>query len=183
MASLCSVLVRLLLRRIVAGTLPPAVECMLWERVFGKAKNSLILLLLFALPAAAQTEAVVSWDVRIFLSGVNPDTGMPVQVTTYLKSTSRCNQAKVPSPGDPVVNPTRIVLDDPDTLPVASRDCILGPNASGNLSALPFGFAYVAVAVANGATLTSTRSAASNPFARAQVPTAPQPVTGLRVVS
>ena len=136
--------------------------------------------LLLAVPVMAQTqEPVVSWEIRVFLAGVNPDTGAPVQTATFAKATSACNQPKVTLPIGPIVNPARIIVDDPD-LPL--RDCVLGPNAGGTLTSLPFGVAHVATAVARGATLASPRSAASNPFDRvAPAPLPPSVPTGLRV--
>ena len=140
----------------------------------------LLSLWLLAVPSAAQTpEAVVSWDVEFFLAGVNPATGSPIQTANFTKAASACNQAKVSVPGGTLVNPGRIVLDDPD---VANRDCVLGPNAAVTIGSLPFGVAHFATSRTRGVTTVSDRSAASNPFSRVSVPLPPAVPTGLRVV-
>jgi hypothetical protein len=86
----------------------------------------------------------------------------------FLRSAASCGQARV-NPVLPVINPTSIHLEDPAN---ATLDCTLAAT-SGVLVGIPVGAGYVATAKARGATLTSARSAASNPFTRAVVPVAP----------
>lgn len=129
--------------------------------------------------AQDQPEAVASWTVSFWAAGVNPDTGAPIiSPATYLRSTSQCGQPAVPVPGL-VTNPDRIRLADPDN---NTLDCQLGPNTQQALFSLPLGTGYTATATANGATTSSTRSAQSNPFARAVIVVAPSVPVGVKVL-
>jgi hypothetical protein len=146
-------------------------------------KRLLLVLLFISVSSvvSAQTvpEVVVSWDVSFWSAGVNPDTGSPISTSNFTKAGAQCNQPLVPAPTLPVVNPTKISLDDPD---VAGRSCILGPTtSSGVLMALPLGNGIFATVIGRGATLQSARSAVSNPFNRAIVPAPPIVPTSLRV--
>lgn len=149
-------------------------------KVFGSTILLVVLLILAGAVVFGQEvpEAVVSWDIQFFQAGVNPDTGTPIQTSNFLKSASSCNQPDNPPFTATVVNPARIVLDDPDNL---GRDCVLA-NSSGVLMSVPLGSGLFAVAKARGVSLVSTRSAASNPFNRAIVPIAPAVPAGLKVI-
>ena len=136
--------------------------------------------LLWPVLVAAQTtpEAVVSWDVDIYAAGATPGTSAPVSTMNFAKASAVCNLAPLASPGS-VTNPTKLLVGDPVT---SGRDCQLGPTTSdGFLSSLPAQPNMFATAIARGATLTSARSAASNPFNRV-VTVAPLVPTSLRVV-
>lgn len=118
------------------------------------------------LQAQEVKQEVVSWQVQFLAAGADPVTGTPVQTATFNRADSLCGQPAVPVPSGTVVNPTEIRVADPaDT----TKDCILGPNASGALISVPLGNGYVVVVVARGATTVSARSAPSNPFDRALI--------------
>lgn len=142
---------------------------------------TLATLLLLATPAAAQSvpETVLSWDLKFFSAGVNPATGAPLLSANITVAASTCDLAPITVPPGPIVNPTRIFIDDP-ALP--GRVCQLAPTTSaGLLLSVPLGVGIVATAEARGATQVSPRSAASAPFTRAIVPVAPAVPTNLRI--
>lgn len=117
-------------------------------------------------------EAVVSWDVEFFTSGVS-DAGnrmmVPIAPTqTILRSDATCNQTFVAGV-DPIVDPTQLYIPDPSN---AGKYCI----ATLNLTSVPPISTIVLTVAARGATTTSPRSAPSNVFehtAPAAPPTAP----------
>lgn len=130
--------------------------------------------------ASAQTpEAVVSWDIEFWSLGVTPGSGSSINgIQSFPKSGATCDLSPTIAPVLPVVNPTEISLEDPN---IPGRDCILGfTQSSGVLAALPLGVGITATARARGATLISSRSAASNPFSR--VTTTVAPTTPTRVL-
>jgi hypothetical protein len=140
-----------------------------------------VLLILSAVTVSAQQvpETIVSWDLEVFASGVNTATGSPIYgPLNFLRSTSTCGQAKVTVPSI-VINPSIISVDDPaDT----TKACHLGPNSAGVLISAPLGTGLRATLRAKGATLSSPRSAASNPFDRSVVPVAPVVPTGVALL-
>lgn len=139
----------------------------------------LIAFLMIAAHLEAQTtpEAVVSWDIEIYAAGAIPGTNTPVSIMNFTKATATCNLTPIANPGT-VSNPTKIFLGDPIN---AGKDCQVGPTTSdGFLMSLPAQAGMFAIAIAKGATLSSARSAASNPFNRV-ITIAPVVPANLRV--
>ncbi len=137
----------------------------------------LLLALLIAQPALAQNtpETPTAYDLRFWSNGVVPG-GTPVQHTLFQKSAITCGQPKIATPVGIVLNPSAAVFDDPDD---ATKQCVIALDQSKTIFSVPVG-QYFATVQAVGATKGATAdSPASNPFARAVVPTTPQTPTGL----
>jgi hypothetical protein len=131
--------------------------------------------LALTVPVAAQTGVLVSVELQIYNPGVDPVSGQPVQVNSFTYATATCNQPPPPTPVGTVFNPTRVVWDDT----IAGRVCIADRGTV--LNALPIlpGDYRSTITVTDDRGLVSLRSAASNPFARANPPVVR---TGVRVV-
>ena len=139
----------------------------------------LTLLLIISRTARAQTtpETPVSYTLDFFAQGVNPATGSPVLTNSYPLSAVSCNQPATPTPTGTIVNPTAAAFADPVN---AGKDCIINLNQATTIFAIPIGN-YFATLKAVGATLTSSRSNNSNPFAHQVVPAAPGVPLNLRI--
>lgn len=112
--------------------------------------------------ASAQTviEQPVSYTVEIFAPGV-PVTGSATSSAAVVATSVACNLPAVPRPATPPDNPVRIRFDDPLN---AGMQCEVS-FASQVLALVPLAN-YLATLTANGPTMSSGRSAASNPFNR-----------------
>lgn len=128
-----------------------------------------------ATPVSAQT--LVSYQLQVYQPGVNPATGTPFQTDSIPASAVVCNQAPVTVPSGTVFNPRTVAFNDPSN---AGRACVVDRSAFLLGLPIPSGSgAYVAtMTVTDDRAMTSARSAASNPFSRANPPGA---LTGLTI--
>ncbi len=126
----------------------------------------LVLLVLPALAAAQTVSPIVSYDLLVFASGVDPVLGIPAQTSTIPLTAVTCNLAPVTQPTT-VTNPRWVYWDDENTVGKQCR-----ADKASVFLALPVAPGYKAVVVANSAAGPSARSAASVPFAVASVPPA-----------
>lgn len=125
-------------------------------------------------------EAIVGYTIAFYSQGADPATAQPVQSNQYALNAITCGQSpKITAPTTTVVNPARVSFDDPSD--PANKDCIITLNQATTIYAVPIG-TYVAYGYARGATQTSARSAASNPFSRQVVPVPPPVPTGFRAI-
>ncbi len=132
-------------------------------------KRFLLALLFLTLPALAHAQAITSYTVTI--SGIAPAV---LPIASWVCGVTPKTVAIVG-----VINPTKIILDDPASPTTA--DCVYtDPVAGGILHSLPFGpTSYTATALATNSAGNSLVSATSLPFTRpGGVPTAP---AGLRL--
>jgi len=111
---------------------------------------------------------------------ISTSAGAPVSTTPVPLSSVECGVApKIPPASGGVVNPKRVVWDDPSS--PAALDCVYTDPGAGPLSALPFGAtAYLMVADAVNSVGTSPDSLPSNSFTRPG--TVAPALTGVRVV-
>lgn len=123
-----------------------------------------VALLLLAARAFAQ-DAPTSYELRIYQGGT-----APVSTTTFLASAVTCGLAKVTVPTTTIVNPVRVIWEDPAD---PTKDCIA--DQSTYLLARPVG-TYTASLVAVNEAGASAESARSNPFARSLPPDSPRAV-------
>lgn len=140
----------------------------------------LAMLLTVASVAMAQTpEALVSRDIAVFASGVNPATGTPVAGTfaNTLKAQWTCGLTPKAVPPAAVDNPQEVYIDDPTN---PALDCKLSAAATTALfGPVPIGTGFRVAARSHGATTVALWSVSSNPFNRVAV--APAVATGVRV--
>jgi concanavalin A-like lectin/glucanase superfamily protein len=116
-----------------------------------------------ATPVDTAVEAVVSWDLEVMTRDGGPES-TPIAIGNFPKSGALCDLMEAAAPATPVVNPTLARVTDPEH---AGRECELVIESF--ILGLPVGTGYTSAARAKGATSTSGRSAASNPFDRVAV--------------
>lgn len=140
-----------------------------------------VLLWLFAgiAPLWAQPPAPsLSFELQVYLAGVDPQTGAPMQISSIPLTAVTCDLAPTPIPSGTVTNPRFLVWDDQV---IAGRQCRV--DRSQFLLALPVGTGYRAtmtgIGDCGGVICTSVRSNTSNPFDRA--PAAPVAPAGVGV--
>lgn len=126
----------------------------------------------------AQGAAIASYELQLYLPGVDAVAGAPFSVSTIPLTAVTCNQTPLPVPTTTLTNPRFLVWTDPANV---GKECRV--DRSAYLLALPAGAAYRATLVALAGTATeqrSARSAPTVPFALAAVaPAAPEGL-GLR---
>ncbi len=122
------------------------------------------LLVVTGVASAQVPESIVSRDIGYFQAGVDPATGgVPFQTNNYTVAQTICGQPRVATPSGTVINPSEVRFDDPAN---PSLQCVIPSGVAGaHLQSIPVGTGYRAAARSKGATLTSSWSALSNPFA------------------
>lgn len=131
---------------------------------------AVVVLLALAAPAWAQTAApITSYELQVYLAGVDPQAGgAPLQTSAIPLTALTCGLPIVPAPVGTVVNPRFIRFADPANPTTA--DCQV--DRSTFLLALPLGTGYRGTLTALYVGGVTARSATSNSFGLASVPPA-----------
>ncbi len=129
---------------------------------------TVVVLLVPASSAFAQLAGITTVTQQIYAPGVSTITGTPAVTQAYVPSLFVCNQT-APSVPVNVVNPRQFFFNDDVNI---GKVCI-ATLAASTLAGLPNGSGYQStVTVTDSSGQTSPRSAASNPFDVAAVPSA-----------
>lgn len=136
---------------------------------------AVVLVASLGLARSAEAQSPSSYILKVTAQGATA----PVSTTTLAASGFACAQTpKIATPTTTVLNPTKLVFDDPSS--PSTADCVFVDNGSGPLLSIPFGATvYTAVVDVVNVAGTSADSAASNPFSRPGLTA--NAATGLRV--
>lgn len=141
-------------------------------------KRLLFLFVFLGLASSASAQPTTGYQVKV----LNQSTNAIVENLPITPAQVTCGQTpKVPPQSGTVVNPRKLIFDDPAAPTTA--DCIYtDPGPGGIFSSLPFGSTvYVATVAATNSAGTGPDSAPTGPFTHPGAP--PAVLTGVRVGS